>query len=194
MNDFSSHYKTVVVPALREKFGLSNPLSVPKVTRVTLNVGVGKSLKDPAVLEIVQDSLSRITGQRPVKTKAKKSIASFKVRKGQVIGFSVTLRKRHMEDFLSKLIHVALPRVRDFRGLEQSSIDQSGNFSIGFRENLAFPEIKSDEIERTHGLEVSIATTAKNRETGLALFTLLGFPFKKEGVKSGKAGSAGKSS
>lgn len=184
MSKFLSHYKTSVVPALKERFSLTNALQVPRITKVTLNVGVGKSLKDSGVLAVVEESLTRITGQRPVKTKAKKSIASFKIRKGMVVGFSVTLRKKRMVDFLEKLVSVALPRVRDFRGLDPKAVDRAGNLSIGFRENLSFPEIKSDEIERTHGLEVSITTTAKNREQGLALFTLLGFPLKKEAKKT----------
>lgn len=183
MSAFQTHYQKSVIPALQKQFGFSNAFQVPKITKVTLNVGIGKSLKDPNVVAVVEDSLTRIAGQKPIRTKAKKSIASFKVRAGQVIGLSVTLRKARMLDFLEKLVHVALPRVRDFRGLDVSAVDKQGNLNIGFRENLAFPEIKSDEIERTHGLEVNITSNAKTREEGIALFTLLGFPFKKRESK-----------
>ncbi|MBI4268364.1 50S ribosomal protein L5 [Candidatus Uhrbacteria bacterium] len=183
MNAFQTHYQKKVIPELQKQFDFKNAFQVPRITKVTLNVGVGKSLKDPNYVGIVEDSLARIAGQKPVRTKAKKSIASFKVRAGQVVGLSVTLRKARMLDFLEKLIHVALPRVRDFRGLDVKSVDRQGNLNIGFRENLAFPEIKSDEIERTHGLEVNISSNAKNREEGVALFTLLGFPFKKNEPK-----------
>lgn len=183
MNSFIQRYKEHVVPELQKKFGLKNALQVPAITKVTLNVGVGRSLKDQNFLAMVEDSLTRISGQKPIHTKAKKSIASFKIREGLVVGMQVTLRKKRMVDFLDKLVNIAIPRIRDFRGLELKSIDARGNLSIGFRENLAFPEIKSDEIERTHGLEINISTTAKTRERGIALFTLLGFPFKKESKK-----------
>lgn len=183
MSLLSTQYQKKVIPELQKQFGFTNRFQVPKITKVTLNVGVGKSLKDPNYLSVVEDSLTRIAGQKPVRAKAKKSIASFKIREGQVIGLSVTLRKTRMLDFLEKLIHVALPRVRDFRGLDVRAVDKQGNLNIGFRENLAFPEIKSDEIERTHGLEVNITSNAGSREEGIALFTLLGFPFKKSDSK-----------
>lgn len=176
-------YKKTVVPALQKQFSLGNVFEVPKICKISLNVGIGKSLKDPNYLSMVEGSLTRIAGQKPVRTKAKKSIASFKIREGMVVGLSVTLRKKRMYDFLDKLVHVVLPRVRDFRGLDSRAVDRQGNFSIGFRENLAFPEIRSDEIENTHGLEVTIATNARDREKGLVLFTLLGFPFKKTSEK-----------
>ncbi|MDO8490279.1 MAG: 50S ribosomal protein L5 [bacterium] len=188
MKNITTTYKEIVIPELKKQFGFTNAIQVPKITKVTLNVGVGKSLKDPNFISMVEDSITRIAGQKPIRTKAKKSIASFKVREGQVIGLTVTLRKQRMLDFLNKLLNVALPRVRDFRGLDIKGIDKQGNLNIGFRENLAFPEIKSDEIERTHGLEVNITTTAKSFEQGAALFTLLGFPFKKPESKSAKGG------
>lgn len=180
---FSHRYTTVVVPALMKEWGYMNALQVPKVIKVTVNVGVGKALKDSNILDSVEHSLLRITGQKPVRTKAKKSIANFKVRQGVVLGVKVTLRKKRMYDFLEKLVAVALPRIRDFRGLELSSVDAQGNLSIGFKENLAFPEIKSDEIEHTHGLEITISTNAHSYDRGVALFSLLGFPFKKRGKK-----------
>jgi len=179
MHSLEQTYKTTVVPALKEKFGYKNMYQVPKLVKVSLNVGLGKALKDPSYLEIVSDSLEKITGQKPVKTRAKKSIAGFKIREGQVVGMKVTLRKARMMDFVAKLLSFALPRIRDFRGLDKKGVDAHGSLTIGFRENIAFPEVKSDEIEKVHGLEVTITTNAKNREEGVAFFTLFGFPFKK---------------
>lgn len=176
---FEKKYTENVVPALKKQFGYTNVYQVPRIMKVTVNVGLGRALKDPNHLEVVADSLARITGQKPVKTRAKKSIAGFKIREGLAIGMKVTLRKKHMLDFLYKLSMFALPRVRDFRGLDIKGIDAKGNFSIGFRESSAFPEVKSDELEKIHGLEVAITTNAKTRQEGVALFTLLGFPFKK---------------
>lgn len=179
MHPFEKKYIEEVIPALTKKFGYANRYQVPKITKATVNVGLSRALKDPNYMEVVTDSVTRITGQKPVKTRAKKSIAGFKIRQGLVIGMKVTLRKKRMLDFLQKLIMFALPRVRDFRGLDVKAIDARGNFSIGFRESSAFPEVKSDELEKIHGLEVAISTNAKTREEGVALFTLLGFPFKK---------------
>ncbi len=179
-------YARTIAPELIKTLQLKNIHQVPKITRITLNVGVGRLLKEPDAIGVVEESLQRISGQKPVRTKAKKSIAAFKVRAGQVVGVSVTLRKKRMYDFLEKLLTVVLPRVRDFRGLDAASVDAQGNLSIGFRENIAFPEIRSDEIERIHGLEVNIATSAADRESGIALFTALGFPFKKESLKKTK--------
>lgn len=176
---FEKKYTENVVPALKKQFGYMNAYQVPRIVKVTVNVGLGSALKDPNHLEVVADSLARITGQKPVKTRAKKSIAGFKIREGLAIGMKVTLRKKHMLDFLYKLSMFALPRVRDFHGLDIKSIDEKGNFSIGFRESSAFPEVKSDELEKIHGLEVAITTNAKTRQEGVVLFTLLGFPFKK---------------
>ena len=179
MKTMQEFYKTTVVPALKEKFGAKNIFEVPKITKITINVGVGRSIKDPDFIGVVEKSLTRITGQKPVKTKAKKSVASFKIREGAVIGMMVTLRGARMYDFLNKLVNIAFPRIRDFRGITITSVDQNGNLTVGFKENLPFPEIRSDEVERVHGLEVCISSTARTREEGEALFTLLGFPFKK---------------
>ncbi|MBI4600214.1 50S ribosomal protein L5 [Candidatus Uhrbacteria bacterium] len=179
MHPFETLYKTNVIPGLKERFGYANLYQTPKIVKVSINVGLGRALKDPAYLEVVADSLEKITGQKPIKTRAKKSIASFKIREGQVVGMKVTLRKKRMMDFVAKLLMFALPRVRDFRGLDSKAVDARGGLTIGFRENIAFPEVKSDEIEKVHGLEVTITTNAKSREEGLALFTLFGFPFKK---------------
>lgn len=180
MHPLETVYKTKVVPGLKSQFGYTNMYQTPKIVKVSVNVGLGRALKDPSYLEIVSDSLEKITGQKPVKTRAKKSIAGFKIREGQVIGMKVTLRKQRMMDFVTKLLTFALPRVRDFRGLDSKGIDARGSLTIGFRENIAFPEVKSDEIEKVHGLEITITTNAKSREEGLALFTLFGFPFKKK--------------
>jgi large subunit ribosomal protein L5 len=180
MHPLETLYKTSVVPKLQKQFGYASPYQVPRLMKVSVNVGLGRALKDPAYLEVVSDSLEKITGQKPVKTRAKKSVAGFKIREGQVIGMKVTMRKARMMDFVFKLLMFALPRVRDFRGLDSKAVDAHGSVTIGFRENIAFPEAKSDEIEKIHGLEVTITTTAKSREEGLALLTLLGFPFKKK--------------
>lgn len=168
-----------MVQALKNELKHANVHEVPVPQKVTMNVGVGRGLKEARFLEVVQETLRRITGQQPVTNKARISIAGFKIRKGQVVGVSVTLRGRRMWDFLDKLVHVSFPRVRDFRGIPLSTVDESGNLSVGFREHLAFPEIKSDEIELLHGLQVTITTSAKNREEGLALFRALGIPFQR---------------
>ncbi|MEO5927121.1 MAG: 50S ribosomal protein L5 [Patescibacteria group bacterium] len=171
-------YTKEIAPALTKEFGIKNPLAVPKVTAVTLSIGASHGLKDPKFLDIAESTLQRITGQKPVRTKAKKSIASFKIREGMVVGLRVTLRGPRMWHFLEKFLKVTFPRIRDFRGISAKHMDAQGNVSVGFREFLAFPEIRPDEVERVHGLEVTVTTTAKNREKGLALLTALGFPFK----------------
>ena len=171
-------YDKKIVPALMERFGYKNRMAVPRLKLVSVNVGMSTNLlKDPKIPETVEATLTRITGQKPVKTLAKKSIASFKVRQGQNIGMKVTLRGARMWHFLEKLIHVTLPRVRDFRGISSKLIDKQGNLSLGFKEYIAFPEIRPDEIEKLHGIQVTVSTTAKNREEGLELFKLMGFPF-----------------
>lgn len=180
MSRLKEKYIKEVIPALKEKFGYRNNLAVPKLEKVIVHVGLSQGLKDPKFVETAENTLSIITGQRPVKTKAKKSISNFKIRKGLVIGMMVTLRGEKLYDFVDKLINVALPRVRDFRGLSSKAMDRSGNLSIGFRENICFPEIEPDEIERLHGLQVTIKSTAGSKEKGLELLKLLGFPFSRE--------------
>ena len=171
-------YEKKIVPALMERFGYKNRMAVPKLKLVSVNVGMSTNLlKDPKIPETVEATLTRITGQKPVKTLAKKSIASFKVRQGQNIGMKVTLRGARMWHFLEKLIHVTLPRVRDFRGISTKLVDRQGNLSLGFKEYIAFPEIRPDEIEKLHGVQVTVSTTANTREEGLELFKLMGFPF-----------------
>jgi len=172
-------YKKIIVPKLREQFGYRNDLEAPKLVKVVVNVGFGRQAKEKAHIDKVADCLVRITGQKPILTKAKKSISAFKVRQGMVIGAAVTLRGARMYDFIEKLVNVTFPRVRDFRGLDPKAVDRAGNLTVGFREHLPFPEIKGDEVEDIFGLEVCLATSARSRAEGLALFTRLGFPFQK---------------
>jgi len=173
-------YQKEIIPEMKKIFGYKNNFSVPKLEKVVLNVGLSHGLKDPKFNEVVESTLMRIAGQRPVKTQAKKSISNFKIREGLVVGTMVTLRGKRMYDFIDKLINVTLPRVRDFRGLEPKSIDNFGNLNLGFREHMSFPEIKADEVEKIHGLQITVITSAKNKEEGLELLKLLGFPFRKE--------------
>lgn len=176
MESFKAFVQTTVAADLRKSLGISNALAVPKVTKIIVSSGLSTKITNPKLQEAVVSTLTRITGQKPVLTKARKSIAGFKVREGMIVGAIVTLRGNRMYDFLGKLIQVTLPRIRDFRGIEPSVIDANGNASIGFKEHLAFPEIRSDEIDFLHGLQVTIVTTAGTREKGLALFRALGFP------------------
>ncbi len=171
-------YFKEVVPEMKKKFGYRNIFAVPKLEKVVVSAGLSQGLKDPKFLEIVEETLKKVTGQKPIKTLAKKSISNFKIRKGMPVGMMVTLRGDRMYDFVDKLIHITLPRVRDFRGLSLKCLDQEGNLSIGFKENICFPEIKSEEIEKIHGLQVTVKTSAKNKEKGLELLKSLGFPFQ----------------
>ena len=173
-------YLQEVVPALEKKFGYTNIMEVPKITKVVLNVGINSRNTDSGLLENVENTLIRITGQKPVRTKARVAISAFKVKENMVVGVVVTLRGQHMYDFLDKLINISLPRIRDFRGINPKTIDKNGNLSIGFKEHMVFPEIRSDEVEKIHGLQVTIATTAGSREVGEELFRLLGFPLQKK--------------
>src|SRR3989339_1056441 len=175
-------YKKDVLPKLKEEFGYTNDLAAPRLVRVTVNVGVGRISKEKAKVENVEETLRAITGQKPVVTLPRKSIASFKVREGMAAGVMVTLRGRRMYDFIEKLIHISLPRVRDFRGLSMKSFDKQGNYTIGFKENQAFPELRADDIESIHGLEVCIATSARTAPEGARLLQLLGFPLKKDTI------------
>jgi len=171
-------YIKEIQPQLMRDLKLKNPMAVPKVLSVTVAAGISPSNKDAKFLETAENVLTRITGQRPVKTKAKKSISNFKIRQGMVVGLRVTLRGSRMWDFLDKLLNVTFPRIRDFRGISSKIVDATGNLSVGFKEFLPFPEIKPDEVERVHGLQVTLTTTAGRRERGVALAKALGFPFK----------------
>lgn len=179
-------YKKEVIPVMVAKFGYKNPATVPKLKKVTLNVGLSHGIKEPKFIDIAQETVRAITGQQPQKTLAKKSISNFKIRKGMTVGMAVTLRGTRMYDFMEKLIRVTFPRIRDFRGVSPSSFDARGNYTVGFRENIAFPEIRPDEVERLHGLEVTIVTGASSREEGLALLRALGFPFREAGGEQKK--------
>ncbi len=172
-----ARYQAEILPNLMKDLGITNSMAAPKVTKVTVSVGLSQSIKDPKMLETIEQNLRRITGQAPVKTKAKKSIASFKIREGQIVGIMVTLRGDRMWDFLTRLTQFTFPRIRDFRGISDKTVDAKGNLSIGFRENLAFPEVRTDEVERLHGLQITVSTTAGTRQNGVALFKALGFPF-----------------
>ena len=164
---------------MMKHFGYGNALAVPKIQKVVLNTGLSKSLTDKRFADIAMRTLTRISGQKPVPTKAKKSIANFKIREGMMIGAMVTLRGSRMYDFLDKLVNVAFPRMRDFHGLDpKKGFDKHGNWAVGFREHIVFPEIASDEIENIHGLEVAVNTTATNRDEALFLLQSFGFPFK----------------
>lgn len=178
-NRLKEKYIKVVIPAMQEKFGYKNKMAVPKVDKATINVGISAARKDDRYLDLVQNTLTRISGQKPILTKAKKAISGFKTRQGHTVGAKVTLRGPRMYDFVDKMISIAFPRVRDFRGINPKSVDKSGNLSVGFKEHLVFGEINPDEVESIYGLEVTITTTAKTHQEGLELLTLLGFPFKK---------------
>ena len=172
-------YFEKAVPSLQEKFGYKNKHQIPGITKVCLNFGLGEAVQNPKIIDAATEQLALISGQKPVVTRAKKSIAGFKLREGMPIGCKVTLRKTSMWNFLDKLLHVAMPRVRDFRGVSPRAFDGRGNFTMGLKEQLIFPEIDFDKIDKVRGLNVSISTTAKNDEEGMALLAALGFPFRK---------------
>ena len=179
MTRLEQRYKEQMIPALMKEFSITNIQAVPKLLKVTLNVGIGKAQGDKKVIEAVTNTLSRISGQKPIQTKAKKSISNFKLREGMVVGVKVTLRGDRMYAFLDKLINITMPRVRYFQGIKRTAVDADGSLNIGFKEHLVFPEIQTDSIEHVHGLEVALSTTAKTRAQGMRLFELFGIPFKK---------------
>jgi large subunit ribosomal protein L5 len=172
-------YHNEVVPALLKEFSLSNVMQVPRLTKITVNIGVGEAVRDIKLIDSAVKELTVITGQHPIVTRARRSIATFKLREGMPIGVKVTLRRDRMWEFLDRLLNVALPRVRDFRGLPPKAFDGKGNYSMGVKEQIIFPEIDYDDIDRIRGLNVSLSTTASNDKQALAMFTLLGFPFRK---------------
>jgi large subunit ribosomal protein L5 len=172
-------YTETVVPALKEKLGYRNIMQVPRIQKVVLNVGFGRHAKEEKFIDSVERTLTLITGQKPVRNKAKKSISNFKIREGMVIGSSVTLRGTRMYEFLDRLISLTLPRVRDFRGLNPNSFDACGNYTLGFKEHLAFPEVTGADMgEVIHGLEITIGTSAKSKDEGYELLAAIGFPFR----------------
>lgn len=170
-------YQTEIVPALIKEFEYQSVMQVPRLTKVVVNVGLGEALDNAKAIEFAVSDVTAITGQKPVVTKAKKSIAGFKLREGRTIGVKVTLRGERMWSFLTRLIHVALPRTRDFQGISPDSFDGRGNYTLGLREQLIFPEIEYDKIDKIRGMEVTIVTTAKTDEEGRRLLTMLGMPF-----------------
>jgi len=179
MQSLKEKYQKEVVLKMKEQLGYKNNLAVPRLAKIVINIGIGKFREDQKFMEKIEDNLKRITGQKPVYTLSKKSISAFKVRSGDKVGLKITLRGPRMYQFLDKLINITFPRVRDFQGIDsKKSLDQQGNLNIGFKEQIVFPEIKSDEVEKVHGLEVAITTTAKNWEEGYYLLKFLGFPFK----------------
>jgi large subunit ribosomal protein L5 len=174
-------YRNEVVPALMKSLGLDNIMQVPRITKVVVNIGLGEALDNPKALDYAVQDIATITGQKPIITKARKSVAAFKLREGRAIGVKVTLRGDKMWAFLDRLMNVALPRVRDFRGVSPNAFDGRGNYTLGIREQLIFPEIDYDKIDKVRGMEITIVTTARNDEEGRQLLTLLGMPFRKEG-------------
>lgn len=178
MNHLKEKFKKEIISQIKEQLGCQNNLAVPRLEKVVINIGTGRAVREPHFLDLATNTLMRITGQKPVFTKAKKSISNFKIRKRMTVGMMVTLRGERMYDFIEKLIKVSLPRVRDFRGLSPKAVTEQGNLSIGFKEHTVFPEIKSDEVEALHGLEVNLVTTAKTKKEGMLLFKLLGLPFQ----------------
>lgn len=172
-------YQNEVVGKLTEQFGYENVHQVPKLTKIVINVGLGEAKDNQNLLNAAKDELALITGQRPIELKAKKSVANFKLREGQAIGTKVTLRREKMYDFLDKLISISLPRVRDFRGINPNSFDGRGNYSLGIKEQLIFPEIEYDDVDFLHGMDISIVTTAKTDEEAKAFLELMGMPFRK---------------
>jgi large subunit ribosomal protein L5 len=176
-SNLKQRYRDEVVPALRKEFSYDNVMQVPRVTKIVVNIGLGEALRDSKAIDAAVGDVTQITGQKPVVTRARRSIAQFRLRTGNAIGVKVTLRGERMWDFLERLTRLALPRIRDFRGVPSKSFDGRGNFSLGLREQLAFPEIDYDRIDRLRGLEVSIVTTAKTDEESKRLLALLGMPF-----------------
>ena len=171
-------YEKEITQRLMKEFGYKNQMQVPKIVKITLNMGLGDALANPRVLDSAVEELASISGQKPVITKAKKSIATFKLRQGQKIGCMVTLRRERMYEFLDRLVNLALPRVRDFKGISSRAFDGRGNFSLGIREQIIFPEINYDKIDKIKGMNISIVTTAKTDEEGRALLRHLGMPFR----------------
>jgi large subunit ribosomal protein L5 len=177
MSRLKDRYREEMVPALMEELGYRNVMEVPRLQKIVVNVGLGEALQDVKALDAAARDIATITGQRPIITRAKKSIAGFKLREGNPIGVKVTLRGNRMYDFLDRMCNIALPRRRDFRGVSPDSFDGRGNYSLGFREQLVWPEIDYDSIDKIRGMEVTIVTTAKNDEEGRRLLQLLGMPF-----------------
>ncbi|GIW90039.1 MAG: 50S ribosomal protein L5 [Pirellulaceae bacterium] len=177
---FLERYQKQVLPALAERLGRSNPLSLPRLEKIVVNMGVGSAIQDKKDLELAMDALAQITGQKPVITKARKSISSFRLRKGMAIGCKVTLRGKRMYEFLERLIVLALPRVRDFRGLSDQAFDGHGNYSLGLSEQLVFPELNPDKYPKVQGMNITIVTTTDSDDEARELLRLMGMPFRRQ--------------
>jgi len=190
MAQLKQYYKNKVVPELATQFGFANAMRVPKITKVVLNMGLGEAVADKKILDNATGDLESISGQKVVITKARKSIAGFKIRDGWPIGCKVTLRGERMYEFLERLVNIAIPRIRDFRGLSPKSFDGRGNFAMGVSEQIIFPEIEYDKIDKIRGLDITITTTARNDDEGRALLNALHFPFKGVASDSGEKSAA----
>ncbi|MEW6180773.1 MAG: 50S ribosomal protein L5 [Chloroflexota bacterium] len=180
MNILKEKYQKEVVPALMKELGLHNVMQVPRITKVVVNIGLGEALDNPKALEAASSDLAKIAGQKPVITKARKSIAAFKLREGRAIGTMVTLRGERMWSFLDRLMNIVLPRVRDFRGVSAEAFDGRGNYTLGLREQIIFPEIEYDKVDKVRGMEITIVTTAPTDDQAVKLLQLLGMPFRKD--------------
>jgi large subunit ribosomal protein L5 len=180
MNRMKERYQKDIAPVLMKEFSLDNIMQVPRVSKVTVNIGMGEARENPKALDAAVSDITQITGQKPIVTKAKKAIANFKLREGMLNGIKVTLRGEKMWSFLDRLMNIVLPRVRDFRGISPNSFDGRGNYSLGLREQLIFPEIEYDKIDKIRGMEITIVTTAPNDEQARRLLQLLGMPFRKD--------------
>jgi large subunit ribosomal protein L5 len=185
MPRLQDRYRQEIVPAMMQDFGYRNVMQVPKLQKIVVNIGLGEAINNARAIDAAAGDLSAITGQKPVVTRAKKSIAAFKLRAGMPIGVMVTLRGPRMYEFMDRLTSVAMPRIRDFRGVSPNSFDGRGNYTLGLREQLAFPEIEYDRIDKTRGLEMSFVTTARNDEEGRRLLALLGMPFARTEQRAG---------
>jgi len=179
MARFQEKYREELCGQIQEKLGLKNTMQVPRITKITLNMGVGEAVADKKVLEHAVGDMQKIAGQKPIKTLARKSVAGFKIRDGYPIGCKVTLRRERMYEFLDRLVSIAIPRIRDFRGLNAKSFDRQGNYSLGVSEQIIFPEINYDQIDAIRGMDITISTTARNADEGRALLDAFNFPFKK---------------
>lgn len=178
MSRLEEHYRNKVIPQLTEKFGYSSVMAVPRIEKITLNMGVGEATGDKKIIQNATSDMTKICGQKPVVTRARKSVAGFKIREGWPIGCKVTLRRERMYEFLDRLISIALPRERDFRGLNGKSFDGRGNYNMGIKEQIMFPEIDYDQIDAIRGMDICITTSAKNDDEGLSLLEAFNFPFK----------------
>jgi len=179
MSRLQEKYENELMGELQQKLGLKNPMEVPRITKITLNMGVGGAIADKKVLENARSDMEKIAGQRAVTCKARKSVAAFKIRDGMPIGCKVTLRRERMYEFLDRLVNIAIPRIRDFRGLNPRGFDKQGNYSMGVQEQIIFPEINYDEVDAIRGMDITITTTARNAAEGKALLEAFNFPFKR---------------